>query len=320
MRAEHVGMDEKGIGRSARSRSSRLLIVAASVSLVASAVAAASIIPLFRPTPGTDAVPISPTSASGLVVAVARTAGGPGEWSNWARVFKYLSEELDRPVTVRYLSKEEEVSGIMSAEQVDLALVCPHSYLDLSEQGRVVAVAAPVIDGSATTRSMLVVPSGSDVRSLADLEGKRIAVSDKTSLGGYAYLMWLCERDGVNPGEFFGEMRLGDTQEVNLREMLAGEVDCTVVNRSQGALLDSRVRVVERSPVFGTPPVVAASTLDTATVNAVRSALLAFDPKVQLAGAHSSIGGFVEVKAGTYDFVHELRVACGHHGHVGPTR
>lgn len=310
--------DEPGVRP--RRRSSQILMVAIAVTVVVAIVGALSVYPLLMSDPEDAAAPVGSAQEGAVVVAVARTAGGAGEWSNWARVFSYLSDQIGRPVTLRYLTSEEEIEDVLADEPIDLALVCPHQYVDLAEQGRAKGVVTPVISGSPLTSAMLVVAADSPVTTFEDLRGRRIAVSDKTSLGGYAYMMWLCERHGVDAAEYFAEVRLGDTLEHNARDVLAGEVDCTVVNASQLASDDSRLRVVERSPEYGTPPIVVVSDIDAATIDAIRDALVAFDPDIDLAGAKTTISGFVPTDPEAYEFVRDLRDACGHHDHAVGSR
>ena len=279
------------------------------------AVVAAIVLPrLLSPSPPLVQSPSSVDSSGGapLQVAIARTPGGPGEWANWARVVKHVSDEVGRPASLRYLSEEDKAAQVLTDEPADIAFVCAHTYLDLKDSGTVVGLASPLIDGAESDTMMLVVRDGSPYRTLKDLREARLAVSERTSLGGYAYAQWLAKREGVALDELFGEVRLGDTQEENLRDLIAGEIDVTVVNDAQvepGRL--KNLRVVERSPAMGPPPVVVPASTDEKTRDALLKALLSFDAAALPKGAR--ITGFVRLDPADYVFSDELRRACEHH-------
>jgi phosphonate transport system substrate-binding protein len=251
---------------------------------------------------------------SGLVVVVARTPGGTGEWANFARVIGYLSEQIDRSVSVRYVAREEDAIDIVTADEADVAFLCAHMYLDLRDQGLVEGVAVPRVDGSAECSMQLVVRAD-DPRGFAELEGATLAVSDKSSLGGQAYLMWLCGEKGVGLQEYFGEVRTGEAMEENVAALLDGTVDATVVNSAQIARRFSEdLRVVEESPPFGLPPAVISRNLDSQTSRAISDALLGFDPSTL--PESSRLDGFADIDGVSYEFEEALRDQCSTHGHI----
>ncbi len=296
--------------------SNRWLVAAVVASLIGAALILIVFIGLQRlPFLGETGDAISGVGASSdaLVFAIARTPGGPDEWSNWARVVKYVSETVHRPVTIRYLTKEDEASTVIEQEHVDVAFVCSHHYLHLSEKGVVEGLCVPVIDGSPTCTYMVLVAEDDPATCLEDLRGSAIAASDKSSLGGYSYLRYICDEHKLNDAEFFGEVRLGDTQEHNLRDLSAGEVRAAAVNSAQAVSWDlTGYKAIEQSPPVGCPPVVVSSELDPAIRDAVAAAFLAFEPGVGVA-EDSHIDGFIPFDATLYDYAQEIRDACGHH-------
>lgn len=248
-----------------------------------------------------------------LTVAVARTPGGPGEWSNWARIIRTLSDDLEIPVTVRYLSKEDEAAAIIERDRVDLAFVCAHHYVDLADKGVCEGVCTPVIGGVTTSRAQLVVRRDDPAERVDDLAGSVFAVSDKSSLGGYAYISYLLKKRGHKTEDYFAELRLGETQEQNLHDVLSGDVRGTVINSVQCASLDlSGVRVIAESEPFGAPPVVVRADMDPQLRQQIAESLLGMDMSLILP-AGSAIEGFEVLDPAEYEFARELRNACGHH-------
>jgi ABC-type phosphate/phosphonate transport system substrate-binding protein len=260
-----------------------------------------------------DAPPVDTTGS--LIVAVARTPGGPDEWANWGQVIKYISDELGQPITVRYLSHEDEATEVVLGEDIDIAFLCAHQYVDLLDQDAVVGVATPIIRGSSLTQHLLVVRADDPIQDFAALEGSTFAISDKSSLGGFAYLAYLTAQLEMKPAEFCGELTLGESQEQNMRAVLQGAVRATVVNTAQIGSWDmSRFRVLERSESIGCPPVVADAQLEPEVRDRIREILVSCDTEALL-GTASAIDGFKVLDPLEYDFVYVLRDACGHHIH-----
>ncbi|MDZ4064641.1 MAG: PhnD/SsuA/transferrin family substrate-binding protein, partial [Coriobacteriia bacterium] len=231
------------------------------------------------------------------------------------RVIKYLSEELHRPVTVRYLSKEDESAAVISSEDIDIAFVCAHTYLDLTDSGAAVGICTPIIDGEHTSQMMLLVRADDPAASFKDLADSAAAASDKSSLGGYSYLQYLAGEHGVRVDEYFSELRMGETQETNLRDVIAGDLRVTVANSAQTADWDlSKLKIIEMSPPRGCPPVVVSSDMDPDLRERVRRILLEMNTDTLLP-SDSHIDGFVELEHADYAFADTLRRACGSHGH-----
>lgn len=128
------------------------------------------------PTPaGSSAEPQEESSSSAvepLVIAVARTPGGPTEWSNWSKVIKELSEDLGVPVSVRYLAKEDEAAGVIATEDIDIAFVCARQYLQLRDEGAVVGLASPTIDGEHLTVFRLIARADDSAETWEDLRDR----------------------------------------------------------------------------------------------------------------------------------------------------
>lgn len=141
-----------------------------------------------------------------------------------------------------------------------------------------------------------------------------MAASDKSSLGGYAFLNALAVDHGTTPEEHFSEVRLGDAQESNMRDLLDGEVRATVINSAQVASWDtSGFKTVEESGAFATPPVVVDAEMDPELREAIEEFLLGFDPSILPPESH--ITGFVELDDADYLNAERFRDACGQHAH-----
>jgi len=239
-----------------------------------------------------------------MTIAIARTAGGPSEWRTYARAIKRMSDATGRPMRVRYVVDRDEVVRLMKDREVDAGFLCTACYLELADEDGISLVATPRIAGRIKDAAVLVVKGSSPYHSLKDLDGRRVGVTIPSSLGGYRYLYWLAKREGVDVAQSLTVVR-GESQEQNVRALLAGDVDAVVVNRSQLALRDqSDLRIVSQSPEYGMPPFVTGSTVDAKTRNVMKQALLSMRPSVEQTRA--VVQGFSEVTVSDYDFPRQL--------------
>lgn len=300
-----------------RSRSRPWLVGAVIATAIAFAVVAGLLLGLAR-TPWVESTPAMlelSESSNALKVAVARTPGGPSEWSNWARIIKYLSEEIGRPVSVRYLSEEEIAAEVIAETDVDVAFICAHHYLDLRDDGEIVGLCTPVLGGDTTGSMLLIVRADDPAETFMDLEGSPVSASDKSSLGGYSYLQYLAEQSGVELVDFFTDVRLGDTQEANMRDVLEGLTRATIVNSVQVLAWDmDDFKTIEQSPPVGSPPVVVDEEMSDDLRQEILDVFLGLDPETILPEG-TRIEGFEPIDDSDYAFSDELRQACGHHEH-----
>jgi len=295
------GTDAREVPRTPRSRPLlRLAVVSSAVIVILSSVLITS---FFASGPArARAAEETATAAPGvpLTIALARTPGGSLEWRTYAYAIERMGRAVGRPMRVRYVDTPSSMEELLRTGRVDAAFTTTYDYLRVADSAGVTLVASPVIDGYTKDAAVLVVRAGSGFGALADLRGRRIGVTDPTSLAGYAYLLWLAEGEGIDVAS---SLRLvpGDSQEQNIRALRAGEVDAVVVNRSQLASWDAAgLSVVRTSPEFGMSPFVTGSTIDPATRDAMQRALLSMRPPSDVAA--TSVGGFSMPDERDYDF------------------
>ena len=239
-----------------------------------------------------------------LTIAIARTAGGPSEWRTYARAIKRIGDVTGRPVRVRYALRRDEIVGLVESHEVDAGFLCTNCYIELADDPGVSLIATPRIAGERMDAGVLVVRASSSYSSLKDLTGRRVGVTEPRSLGGHAYLYWLAKRERIDVAHSLHVVQ-GESQEQNLKSLLAGDMEAVVVNRSQLAMWDSaELTVISHSPEFGMPPFVAGSTVDTATRSAMKQALLSMGPSAE--ETCSLVHGFTAVDARDYAFAREL--------------
>ncbi|MGR3741213.1 phosphate/phosphite/phosphonate ABC transporter substrate-binding protein [Companilactobacillus sp. DQM5] len=123
---------------------------------------------------------------------------------------KLLSKELGIPVKVSVSTDYNTIVEAMGSKQVDVGLLPPDAYVMAHKQnGTKVLLQAQrykiVQPGGKNSnelvdkyRSMIVVKKGSNIKSIKDLKGKKIAVQDTTSASGYIFPAVELMNKGIN--------------------------------------------------------------------------------------------------------------------------
>jgi phosphonate transport system substrate-binding protein len=168
----------------------------------------------------------------------------------------------------------------LRAGQIDFAWICGFPYVLHARELRLVAV--PLWRNLPLYQSYLIAGSPSKASGLADLRGRSFAFSDPLSNSGYLYVRYLLAQQKLRADEFFGRSFFAHSHP-NVVEAVAeglaegGAVDGYVweVLAEVMPSLTARTRVLQRSPDFGFPPIVAAAHVDVATRSRMQQALLA---------------------------------------------
>lgn len=168
----------------------------------------------------------------------------------------------------------------LRAGQIDFAWVCGYPYVLHASELRLIAV--PVWRGRPLYQSYLIAGAKSNAASLADLRRRSFAFSDPLSNSGYLYIRYLLAQQKLRVEDYFSRSFFAHSHP-NVVEAVAeglaegGAVDGYVwdVLADVRPALTARTRVLQRSPDFGFPPIVAAAHVDRATRERMQRALLA---------------------------------------------
>lgn len=192
----------------------------------------------------------------------------------------YLESALGRPVEFVQRGSYGQVMDILRAGQVQAAWICGYPYV--LHQRELQLVAVPQWRGRPLYQSYLVADVQGSARSLADLRGLGFAYSDPLSNSGFLYMQHLLRSRGEDPARFFGRSFFTHShrhvvEAVGEGLAAAGSVDGYVWETlaELHPELTRRTRVLQRSPDFGFPPLVAGARVDAGIVRAFADALFA---------------------------------------------
>jgi len=177
-------------------------------------------------------------------------------WSVW------LAGQLGRPVVFVERPRYREILDLLLRGQIDLAWICGYPYVQ--HRASLTLLAVPRFRDQTLYQSYLIVAADGTARSLADLEGGLFAWADPDSNSGWLYPNYALVQLQERPKVFFARTFFTWAHRKVLEAVAAGlaqggAVDGYVwetVQRLQPNLTE-KTRIVEKSPEFGFPPLVA---------------------------------------------------------------
>ena len=193
---------------------------------------------------------------------------------------RYLEARLGRRVTFIQRGSYREITDLLRQEQLDFAWICGYPYVRYKKDLRLLAV--PLYAGKPLYRSYVIVPEADGASaSILDLRGRVFAYSDPNSNSGFLYANYRLVQVKEDPGTFFRKTFFTWAHRKVVEAVAAGlaqggSVDGYIWDtlRKDGGDPARRTRVIERSPEFGFPPIVARAGVPKADFDAVRGTLL----------------------------------------------
>ena len=102
-------------------------------------------------------------------------------------------------------SSHGEVVQLLQQNLVDVALLCPSSYLEIREAGDYEILAVPQIKEETFYQSYIIAARGSGIKGLEDLKGETFVFTDPLSLSGGLYPFHMLEEKGEDSDVFFAD-------------------------------------------------------------------------------------------------------------------
>lgn len=192
---------------------------------------------------------------------------------------KYLEAKLLRPIVFVQRGTYREIVDLLRQGNCDIAWVCGFPYVRNRQHMQLVAV--PEFEGRPVYRSYLIVPAADGTtKSMLDLRGRVFAFSDPDSNSGYLVPTYRLHSLHERADSFFGKGFFTWAHRKVVEAVASGVADGGAVDgyiwetlTHIQPRLTSATRIVERSPEFGFPPIVARASLSGATVAEVRRVL-----------------------------------------------
>jgi phosphonate transport system substrate-binding protein len=231
----------------------------------------------------------------------------------------YLEAKLARPVEFVQRDSYRETMDLIRLGQLDFAWICDYPFVHLKDQVKLLAV--PLNQGRPFYRAYLIVGDDDKIRrSMKDMKDTVFAFADPYSNTGYLTPRYMVKELGADPARFFKKTFFTWSHRKAIEAVATGF--------AQGASVDGyvwdtlarfkpeltgRTRIIDRSPEYGFPPVVAHRTTSATDYAAMQRVLIGMkdDPTGRRLLERLNIDGFVAGDKRMYDDVAKMMRAFG---------
>ncbi len=250
-----------------------------------------------------------------LRVAVAAVISPKATFDTYSPLLDYLARQLDRPVELLQRPTYAEINELLRTGQADVGFVCGGAFVEGEREQYLELLTVPEIGGTTTYQALIIVPADSSAQNFADLRGQRFAFTDPLSNSGRLYVQYHLAQMDETPKSFFSETIYTYSHDNSIHAVADGIVDgATVDSLVYDALLRlepalaHQLRVIERSPDFGIPPVAVHPDLDPVLKTALGQALLDMhrDPQGRQALATLYVTRFVPPDPAAYEDIRHM--------------
>ena len=203
-----------------------------------------------------------------LRVAVAAMISPKETFIYYRELLDYIGRKAGRGIQLIQRKTYDEINALFLKGEIDLAFICTGPYAAGREKLGFEALATPLVRGQPFYQSYLIVPKDSPLQNLEDLRGCVFAFTDPDSnTGAMVPRFWLAQL-GETPESFFSKTILTYSHDNSILAVAKGMVDAAAVDGHQWEYFErfspaytSKTRVILKSQLFGSPPLVASARL-----------------------------------------------------------
>ncbi len=199
----------------------------------------------------------------------------------------YLEKATGKLFRIKFTERDEDTVKNLGKGSTNFAVLGTLNYvIGQNKYGIKYLVSGVNRDGDPKYQSAIFARPDSAIKDIHDLKGKRFAFGSHLSTQGHLIPRSMLEDAGVRLEDLDNYIYTGSDMNT-VRSVLNGECDAGGIQDSLAKRLaaEGKIRILKMSEPFPGSVIAYYSALDSATVEAVRSALLAFEPE----GRHKSI-------------------------------
>lgn len=215
-----------------------------------------------------------------LRVAVAAMTSPKETFVTYRRLLDYMGEKLGREIQLIQRKTYGEINELFGEGEIDFAFICSGPYVAGKEEFGFELLATPRVQGSHFYQAYLIVNRESPHSRLEDLRGRRFAFTDPASNTGWLVpVHWLMEM-GERPESFFDETIYTYSHDNSILAVAKGLVDGASVDgliweyyHQKNPAFTSKTRIIQKSELYGIPPLVASRALPPNVKNPINQLL-----------------------------------------------
>jgi phosphonate transport system substrate-binding protein len=244
-------------------------------------------------------------------------ARNPQDQEQMIKLFDaYLEKTLKRQVNFQLAKDYDQAVDWLVQEKVNIAYLGPLTYLEAVDRGANVEPLVAPIDKHTQQpwyRACIIVKIGSQIKTLKDLEGKRVAFVDNSSTSGYLIPLAAMKKAGINPDEDFAQLIYAGNHSKSMEALENGVVDAAATNLSSyikqqknGKLTPQNSQIIWESAPIPQSPIVISKKLPPELIQELKKAYINTPDGIEdITGTDSA--GYTLVSPSDYAPLQQLR-------------
>lgn len=219
----------------------------------------------------------------------------------------YLSDSLNRPVTLKLSPNMGAAIKDTANGTVDLAYLTPVAYLKAHKKGDAQLIVKTVTKGKASFKLMIVVKENSPIKNVSDLTGKSFAFGDKRALLQRAAVVGA----GMPLNKFKEYKFIGHYDNI-VRAVMNGDFDAGILKDTMAYKWQGKgIRILYATDDLPPYNIAASKNIDSQTLLELQNAFLSLNPKNPnhmkvIKALDKKYDGFAKTSDAEYDIVRRL--------------
>lgn len=217
---------------------------------------------------------VTDDSSKYLRIAVASMSTPAENFFKYHALFTYIEDRLDRKILLIQRKTYKEVNYLLKQNLIEMAFICSGAYVAGAKESSFKLFLIPERNNQHYYQAYVIAREDSQIYEFSDLKGKKFAFSDSLSNTGMYYPLSRLHDLKTTPEVFFSDSYMSNAHDNSIELVLRGIVDGASVNSLVYEYINRidpekvmNLRIIEKSPFFGIPPVVVSNKIDTALKN-----------------------------------------------------
>ncbi len=257
----------------------------------------------------------TPDSLEPVYVAIASMTSPRETYKFYNHLINYISKKIGRPVYIKEKKTYEEVNEMLRKGEVSFAFICSGAYIGAKEKHEAKLLVAPLINDTTYYQAFIITQKNSGFNSFKELQGHSFAYTDPMSNTGFMYPTKLIRDLSENPDTYFSKTIFTYGHDISIQMVNNGIIDGASVHSLIYGYIAKKypervknIKVINKSELFGMPPVVTPINIDTKCYNNLQQIFLEMntDSLGKEILKNLEIQKFVKVKDNIYDNVRQL--------------
>jgi len=202
------------------------------------------------------------------------------DFRTYIPLLKYLEGATDRRFRIKFSGKSGDTAEDLGKGVTHVAAVGALGYIIGESKYGIKYLASGVNkEGDATYYSAIFTNPKSGIQNLKNLKGKCFAFGTKMSMQGYLIPRKMLEDEGITLNDLSRHVYPGSNLDT-VKSVLNGECDAGSIQDALAKKLENegKIKILKISEPYPGVLIACNSSLDSRTVEAIRAALLAFEP------------------------------------------